>query len=63
MCQDGTLFSEVNTYYKRNLVIGLINISLLLKVNLDFINLDYKFINYTITEMKLIIHEILERNI
>ena len=45
------------------MIIGLIYIALFLKVNLDYINLDYKFINYAITEMKLIIHEILEKYI
>lgn len=57
--KDGILFSRVCESYDQKLLIGMINYSIILNINLDFINLDSDLIKYLISEMILLINKII----
>ena len=61
--KDGHIFNQINECYKDNMLIGLINFSLTFDIDLQFLDLDHKMVNYLIGEMRILINKILNKNI
>lgn len=56
---EGKLFKEASKYYHQKLLIGLIHCSMILEINIDFIELNSSMVCHLISEMTLLIRFIL----
>ena len=59
--KDGVLFQKIQESYEEKMLIGMINFSLILDIELDIINLDEKCVNYLVDEMRTLINKILNK--
>lgn len=57
--RQGIIFKEASKYYHQKLMIGLIHCSMILEINIDFIDLNSDMVSHLISEMSLLIRFIL----
>ena len=60
--KDGVIFTRIKDCYEEQMLIGMINFALQFDIDLDYIDLNQKMVNYLVMEMKKLINKILNKS-
>ena len=60
--RDGVIFTRIKECYDEQMLIGMINFALQFDIELDYLELNERLVNYMIIEMKKLINKILNKS-